>query len=72
MAKVLLKQIYTAFIAFINISLRFSTHRVENLMCIYRGHITEPYYKYTMKLHVNGMKRKHMSRLGVCALYREI
>lgn len=72
MVKDLLKQIYTTFIVFINIFLRFSTQRVENWTCVYRGRIIELYYKYMMNGRVNGMRRKHMSRLGVCVLYREI
>lgn len=52
--------------------LRFSTQRVENWTCVYRGRIIELYYKYMMNGRVNGMRRKHMSRLGVCVLYREI
>ena len=34
--------------------------------------IIEFYYRCMTKLHVNGMRKKHMNRPGVCARYREI
>ena len=71
MGRVLQKQIYTVFIAFINVFRRFSTQRVENLSYVYHGRIIEPYYRYMMKQPASGMKRKPMNRHGVYAHYRE-
>lgn len=66
------KRIYTVFIAFTNTFLIFSTRRVENLLYDYHGHIIELCCKYMMKRRANGMRRKHMNRLGVCVLYSGI
>lgn len=72
MEKVMTEVIYIITCGFIRLFQRLSTQHVDNQISGFRGRIIEPYYKYMMSRHVNGMRRKHMSRLGVCVLYREI
>lgn len=63
-------QICTAFILSIRLTLRFSRHRLENLLDYYLGHIMQRYYRLKMRKLVTGMRKKPQNRLGVFVLCR--
>ena len=71
MEKVIQRRIYIAFILSIRLTLKFSKHRLENLLGCCLGHIMPHYYRSkTLKL-VTGMRKKLQNRLGVSVLCRE-
>ena len=51
---------------------RLSTQRVDNLIYGFRGRIIVHYYRWQIPLHAVGMRKRHMSRHGVCAHYSVI
>lgn len=57
---------------FINVFVRFSTHCVENLRECFHGFITVHYCRWQIPLPAVGMRKRHMSRYGVCAHYSAI
>lgn len=68
MEKVIQSQTYIVSILFTRPILRFSRHRLENLLDCCLGHTMQHYYKLKTKLLVTGMKRRPQNRLGVSAL----
>ncbi len=57
---------------FIKLFQRLSTHCVDNLILDFHGLIIELYYRCMIRQRVIGMKKKHMSKPGVCVLYSGI
>ncbi len=70
MEKVIQSRICTAFILSIRPILKFSRHRLENLLDYCLGRIMQHYYRLKMRQLVIGMRKKPQNRLGVSVLCR--
>ena len=70
MEKVIQSRIYIAFILSIRPILKFSRHRLENLLGYCLGRITQHYYRLRIRQLVIGMRKKPQNKLGVSVLCR--
>lgn len=59
-----------SFYSFYKTYLRFSRHRLENLLDYCLGHIMQRYYRLKMRKLVTGMRKKPQNKLGVSVLCR--
>ena len=71
MEEVIQSRIYIAFIPSIRPILKFSRHRLENLLGYCLGRIMQHYYRLKIRQLVTGMRKKPQNRLGVYVLCRE-
>ena len=68
MEKVIQSRIYIAFILSIRPILKFSRHRLENLLGYCLGRIMQHYYRLKRRQLATGMRKKPQNRLGVSVL----
>ena len=72
MEEVIQSRIYIAFILSIRPTLKFSRHRLENLLDYCLGRIMQHYYRLKRRQLATGMRKKPQNRLGVSVLCRGI